>query len=123
VKAQHIRKVRQRMKRAQAVLFNGKGEEDHEKWTARMAGLLDVLYEDGGHQMSRKERHAEADASWMLFFSDMPGVCDALVEANQLVVRQRRQISTLHAALRRNGIDLGNLGEGGVKKDEADDYE
>ena len=104
MKAQHIRKVRQRVKRAQEMLMAGLGPDDHQAWVDRMAGLLDTV--PGAVPTRRKERQAEAHALWMLLFTDVPGVCDALVEANQEAVHLRRQIGALHVMLRDHGIDF-----------------
>jgi hypothetical protein len=107
MKAAHIRKVRDRIERAQAILLDGAEPEGHEAWTDRMAGLIAGVRKD--RLTSRKSRQAAASAIWMLFFSDMPGVCDALIEANQLIAQQRRQIGALHVALREHGIELDKL--------------
>jgi hypothetical protein len=107
MKAAHIHKVRDRIMRAQVILFDGADEEDHDTWVKRMAGIIAGVRRD--RLTSRKSRQAAASSMWMLFFSDMPGICDALIEANQLIVEQRRQISEMRRVLQEHNTDLGNL--------------
>jgi hypothetical protein len=109
VKAQHIRKIRVRLKRSQELFFAADGVGDHDSWVSNLASLIGPLDDRRSRKRSMKERQAEASAVWYLFFSDIPGVLDALIEANQEIAAQRRQLSAAHAALRRHGIDLAYL--------------
>jgi hypothetical protein len=94
MKAQHIRKIRQRIQRAQDLLFTD-DTSDHDAWVDNLAALIGPLDERSSRRRSMKEKQAEASAVWFLLFSDMPAVCDALIEANQEIARQRRQINAL----------------------------
>jgi hypothetical protein len=108
VKAQHIRKVRIRLERAQSLFFAADEPGEHDAWVKNLAALIGPLDDRRSRKRSMKERQAEASAVWYLFFSDVPGVLDALIEANQEIAAQRRQLSATHAALSRHGIDLAD---------------
>ena len=104
MKAAHIRKVRSRVHRAQDMLVGGDGIENRELWTGRMAIIIKQVR--GRDVMKTMEARAAADAVWMLLADDIPGVCDALIEANQLISRQNRQIGAMYVILRDHGIEL-----------------
>jgi hypothetical protein len=95
MKAQHIRKVRQRLARAQTLFFASDNVGDHDAWVNNLVALIGPLDEHRSRRRSMKEKQAEASAVWFLFFSDIPGVLDAIVEANQEITRLRRQLNTL----------------------------
>lgn len=106
MKAAHIHKVRQRVQRAQDMLVGG-GIENRELWTSRLALIIGQIR--GRDAVTKKEARAASDAVWLLLTVDVPGVCDALIEANQVIHQQMRQLSAMHLVLRENGIDLSQL--------------